>query len=81
MLRLLVFRLEELRTDENVEVKGEAVDVGRPVGSSDDEPRSVAKGARPRRAPVAGAGRPQAEGCALAARLLEFLFVTEAMEF
>ncbi len=75
------FRLEELRTDEKVEVKGEAVEVGRPVGSSDDEPRSVAKGVRPRRAPEAGAGSPQAEGCALAGRAPELLLVPEAMEF
>ncbi len=81
MTRLFVFRLEELRTDEKVEVKGGAVDVGRPVGSSDDEPRSVARGVRPRRAPVAGASKPQAEGCTLAGRALEFLFVLEAMEF
>lgn len=76
-----MFRLEELRTDEKVEVKGGAVDVGRPVDSSDDEPRSVAKGVKPRRALVAAAGSPQAEGCALAGRALEFLFVIEAMEF
>ena len=89
--RLLVARLVEFKTEEKVEVKGDAVVVLteglfdgpdlRPPGSSDDVPTLVVKGVRPRRTPGVGADSPQADCCVLAGLALIDLFVLEANEF
>ena len=69
--RLLFTRFAEFKTEEKVEVNGEAVaalseglfegpDL-RPPESSDEEPTFVASGVRPRRALAVGAGSPQTD--------------------
>lgn len=82
--RLLVLRVEEVKTEEKEDVKGEVEAVlarGRFDDSSELEPRSVDKGVRPRRAEVPGGGRPQADCCDLSCRTPELLVEPEAMEF
>lgn len=69
--------------EEKVEVKGETEVIalaGGPDGSS-DEPRSVARGARPRRTPDTGGSSPQADCCILTIRAPGFWLVPVAMEF
>ena len=74
MGRLAPFRFEEFTTDEKVELKGDAATVvaGGPECSAGDATRSVDKGARPRRVPETGGGKPQTECCALPACAPEF---------
>ena len=82
--RLLVPRLVELSTEEKVDVKGEVealLEGGRFEVSSEEEPRSVDKGVRPRRADVLGGGRPQADCCDFSCRTPEVLGEADAMEF
>lgn len=74
-MRLPPFRFEEFTTDEKVEVKGDAamlLPAGGPECSAVDEPRSVDKGARPRRVPEMAGGKPQTDCCTLPARAPEF---------
>ena len=80
---MVSFVVEELRTEEKDEVKGEEDEVrlGRPEDSSDEEARLVDKGVSPRRALVPGAGSPQAECCPLTGCAPELLFVPGAIEF
>ena len=80
----MLLRLEELRMEEKVDVKGDEEAVLGPGWlevSSEDEPRSVDKGVRPRRAEVPGGGRPQADCCDFSCRTPEVLVDPEAMEF
>ena len=78
---------EELRTEENDDVKGEGEAVlctrPGPVESTEEEPRLVDRGVSPRRALVPGADSPQADCCALTdcTPAPEDFDVLEAIEF
>ena len=68
--------------EENEDVKGEGEELfGRLDGSSEDEGRSVDRAVRPRRAPVPGAGKPQADCGPLTGCTTELLFELEVMDF
>ena len=58
-----------------------ALVLGRLEDSAEDDPISVDKGVRPRRAAAPGAGSPQADCCDLSCRSPELLVGAEAMEF